>query len=176
MAYRIEPATTAHLPWLRLLFTRWVAEHPSDYPTMDEEEFDAFVINLARHLTVNREAAVFVAIKGHRVVGFIGLEITERAVGKPRRTGTVHYLYVIPKHRHRLCAAQLITVGMDWLKSHDVAVIEFGEQRSQAGAWIRRKFKAYMVKYYAPIDQVFANMPRMFRRGDDLPTTLKESA
>src|SRR5437762_13706212 len=115
MAYRIEPATMAHLPWLRLLFTRWTAEQPSEYPICDEEEYDNFVVAVSRHMNTNPQFAAFVAIIGRRVVGFLAGEIVERPIGKPHFIGRAHWMYVVPKHRGKGVGKMLIASGLAWL-------------------------------------------------------------
>lgn len=155
MTYRIEPATVVHLPWLRLLFTRWVAEQPMTYPLMDEEEFDNFTINIARNLTTNPQFYLGVAIIGRRVVGFLGGEVIERPIGKPHLIGRGHWLYIVPKHRGKGVAKQLIADGLRWLSTSGATVVELAELAVTNNAWERRGWTPFLANYYLPITAIF---------------------
>lgn len=156
---RIEPATVMHLPWLRLLFVRWSAEFCVDYPTIDEEEYDNFVITISRNLTSNPDFYMLIAIVGRRVVGFLGGEIVHRPIGKPHRVGRAHWLYVIPKHRSKGVARQLIAAGLQWLATRDIDVVELSElSQKNAGDWERRGFEPFLTNYYLSTANIFQNL------------------
>lgn len=125
MAYRIEPATVMHLPWLRMLFVRMGAEQAISHPQFDEEEYDNFIVLTARHLANNPNYFCFVAIIGRRVVGFITGEICDRAVGKPHRYGECYLIYVVPKHRKHGVSLMLSAAGIQWVLDRGVTSIEW---------------------------------------------------
>lgn len=159
MAYRIEPATVMHLPWLRMLFVRWTAEFCVEYPIIDEEEYDNFVVTISRNLTANPDFYMPVAIIGRRVVGFLGGEITHRPIGKPHRVGRAHWLYIVPKHRHKGVSKQLIAAGLQWLATKDVDTVELSElSMANAGDWERRGFAPFLTNYYLSTSGIFQKL------------------
>lgn len=151
--YKIVQADFSHIPWLRMLFLRWSMEYPCDYPTMDDEEYDNFVLAVSRHMQSNPDFRCWVAIKGRRVVGFIAAEISSRMIGKPRVVCTVHWLYVVPKHRNCGVTTALLVTGAEWLHSRNITAIEFGETVAQQGEWARRGYKLFNLRYVAMIGE-----------------------
>ena len=152
MIYRIEPARYEHLPWLRMLYMRWMAEQPIAYPESDASDVDNFVLALADKIrTENSNFVLLVAIKGRRVVGFIGGDVQERLLGKPKRYGRALWIYVVPKHRQHGCAAQLMEAGGLWMRTQNVDVVEVDEMGNST-EWERRGLTPYMRKYWIPLE------------------------
>jgi len=155
--YKIVQADFSHIPWLRMLFLRWSLEFPCDYPTMDDEEYDNFVLAVSRHMQSNPDFGCWVAMKGRRVVGFIAGEISSRMIGKPRVVCTVHWLYVVPKHRAANVGSILTAQLFTWLRSRQIHTIEFGETAAQQGAWAKRGFKLFNLRYVTTIEEGESN-------------------
>jgi len=155
--YKIVQADFSHIPWLRMLFLRWSVEFPCDYPTMDDEEYDNFVLAVSRHMQSNPDFGCWVAMKGRRVVGFVAAEISSRMIGKPRVVCTIHWLYVVPKHRNFGVTTALLGRGIEWLKSRNITTVEFGETVSQQGEWARRGFKLFNLRYFATVEECEEN-------------------
>lgn len=127
MALRIEPLVARHLGDVRRLFTMMTVERLTvvPYPLMDDEEIDCFILSTYRNLEHNPYAQGWVAMRGHKVVGFICFEIMHRAVGKPHQHATVHWMYVHPAHRHHGLANRLIMAGVQWVRDQGVTHAEF---------------------------------------------------
>jgi GNAT superfamily N-acetyltransferase len=169
MAYRIEPGTLIHVPWLRLFFMRWTAEVDPGYPAIDEEEYDNFVITVTRNLTMNPDFYLAVAIIGRRVIGFLGGEVSLRPIGKPHRFGRAHWLYVVPKHRGKGVAKQLIAHGLAWMAERGLDVCELSELAAMHGDWERRGFQPFLINYYQPVAAIFAGLRPMPNGQDHQP-------
>lgn len=153
MHYKIEPARFEHLPWLRMLFMRWCIEQAFPYPEQEESDADNFVLAVAEKIrTADPNFQVLVAIKGRRVVGFIGSDIYTRLFGKPKTFARGLWLYVVPKHRSHGCATQLMQVGIGWLRSKGVTHLE-ADEMGTSDEWERRGFHVYMKKYFIPLDE-----------------------
>jgi len=156
--YHILPAQFEHIPWLRLLYTRWMAESPYDYPIVNTEEVDNFVLAIAQHLNNNPLFCCLVAVVGKKIIGFFGGEITQRAIGKPHILGTAHWLYVVPKHRGKGVSRLLIASALQFALKHNIDTIEVTEQIEQAGNWERRGFKPFHIRYYLTIPEIAARL------------------
>jgi len=159
--YKIVQADFSHIPWLRMLFLRWVVEYPCEYPIIDDEEYDNFVLAVSRHMQSNPDFGCWVALKGRRVVGFIAAEINFRPIGKPRVVGTIHWLYVVPKHRNAGVTTALSQQVFDWCKSRQITTIEFGETVAQQGEWQRRGYKLFHLRYVATVEECEHNAYRV---------------
>jgi GNAT superfamily N-acetyltransferase len=155
----IRPATIADLPWLRLLFTQLIAHgverFPSPYPSMDDEEFDNFTRAMYRQLTINPHFGCWVADDGGTLVGFLAGEVWERAIGKPNRYGSPHYLYVDPQHRGRGVAPALIKAGVEWLRGQGITHVELAAWAGDP-LWQRHGWQPYLSKFWLPLDAVLA--------------------
>lgn len=156
MALKIEPITVDRLGSIRRLFEMMTIEHLStvNYPIIDEQEVDNFCVQLHRQLS-NPYFGGWVAIRGHRCVGFLTAEVQERLIGKPNIFIFVHWLYVHPKHRQRGVARRLTAAGYEWSKTcfhHPLTHIEVFAQPGDT-QWERRGFQADITKYVLPIEK-----------------------
>jgi GNAT superfamily N-acetyltransferase len=147
----IRPATILDVPVLQQLYAAWVAGDVG-YPHIDAEEHTHFSATIIRHLALNPDFAIFLALADDTtIVGFVGLEVLERVVGKPHRYALGHWLYVVPVHRHAGVAAQLIEAAMLWCRSKQVPVIELTALDREDG-WARRGFIPFLTAYYLPVE------------------------
>ncbi len=160
-AVTVTPATVEHLPWIRVLFDRLVAEgkakHLPAYPLMDAEESDAFTLAIYRHLTTNPQFGAWVASVDGEVIGFLAGEIAERAIGRPHRFAAPHYLYVDPAHRaeggKHGAAALLIEASLAWARAQGVTHIEVAALEGDT-QWEDRGLRPYLRKFYVPIEEL----------------------
>lgn len=153
--YRILPASYEHLGWLRLLYARFAAEMPVDYPEYTNEDLDNFVLVVAQKLRDDPNFGCFVAIIGRRCVGFVGGELLTRPLGTPHAFAQAHWLYVVPRHRGKGVARQLIAAGAMWIAAHNIEVLECFGHTGDDG-WARRGFTPYLTKYYMPLPALAA--------------------
>jgi len=151
--YRIERVTFDHIPWVRLLYSRLVAEERASYPIIDEAELDQFVITLARMIP-QPQFWCSVAVIGRKVVGFLAGELYERPVGRPHKVCNPYWLYVTPKHRHKGVTRQLIAAGVEWLTAQQVEAVELSEAWGRQQQWERRGFHPYLVRYTVSVPEL----------------------
>lgn len=163
MALKIEPMRLDHLPYLRLLYQMMVTEHPVEYPIMDDEELDAFVVMVARQLNTNELFAGWVAIRGKKVIGFQAVEIMHRAIGKPHRFGMGHWIYIVPKHRGKGVSRELELHATQWLIGNDIEHLEFFALEGD-DQWVKRGNKPMGHRYVADMHdakRVLTALPKL---------------
>lgn len=157
MPLKIDRMQAIHLGDVRRLFTMMTVEHLSTtaYPSMDEEEIDNFILTGYRQLQHNPWFAGWVGIRGHKVIGFLFVEINERAVGKPNLHASVHWLYIHPRHRAKGVARRLLAAAHPWAREHGVTTAEF---QAIAGddQWERRGLKPIATRYAINIDDALS--------------------
>lgn len=163
MALKIEPIRLDHLPYLRLLYQMMLVEHPVEYPTMDDEELDNFVILVARQLNTNPLFAGWVAIRGKKVIGFTVVEIVERAIGKPHRFAMGHWIYIVPKHRDKNISRELQLATVHWLIANEIDKLEFFAEEDDE-QWVRRGNRPLGHRYMADLSdalRVVSAIPKL---------------
>lgn len=156
--YRLKIVTLEDLPWLRLLNTKWHAEQPSPRITMDEEEFDRYILYIARQLNDPNFLCVLAFI-GHRAIGYLTSIIIERAYGKPQLLVRGLEWYVIPKHRGRGVARLLLGRLAHWAREHNLTHLEFNAAPG-ASIWSKYDFTLNTVDYATTFDELSTKLLR----------------
>jgi len=91
------------------------------------------------------------------VVGFLGGELSERALGAPRVFCAAHWLYVMPSHRGRGVARALVARGVADLEALGVSHVELAARAGDA-QWMARGWVPYLVHHALPLDAVRASI------------------
>ena len=171
----IRPAVFTDVPGLRRLYAALVAElGPTPYPTHGPDDLDNFTL-----LTVQRieDPAVLLYVATDddtgEVVGFLGGEISQRALGEPRVFGKAHWLYLAPSHRGRGLARELVALGVSDLEALGVSHVELaavaGDTQWQARGWL-----PFLVHHALPLEAVRAGVAE--RPAVDQPTSAASTA
>jgi RimJ/RimL family protein N-acetyltransferase len=140
-----------------------VTEYPVEYPAMDEEELDNFVVHVARQLNDNPHFAGWVAIRGRKVIGFTIVEICERAIGKPHRFAMGHWIYIVPKHRDKHISRELQLATVQWLMQNNIDKLEFFANEGD-DQWVRRGNRPLGHRYVADLSdalRVVSAIPKL---------------
>jgi GNAT superfamily N-acetyltransferase len=157
----IRRATFADLPALRRLFEALVADleaaRPVAYPTHTAEDFDAFTLLAARRIDVDPTFLVYVATDdtSDALVGFLGGEIGQRALGQPRVFGAAHWLYVAPAARGHGIARALVRLACEDLAALGITHVELAALRGDL-QWATRGWIPYLIHHVLPLDAVIA--------------------
>jgi len=159
----IRPAVFADVPGLRRLFTALVAEleatRPMPYPTHGPDDLDSFTLLTARRIEQDPTCLVYVATDDEtgELVGYLGGEISERAIGEPRVFCAAHWLYITPAARGRGLARALVARGCVDLEALGVTHVELaavaGDTQWQARGWV-----PYLMHHALPLAAVRAGV------------------
>jgi GNAT superfamily N-acetyltransferase len=159
----IRPAVFADVPGLRRLYAALVAElaatHAVSYPAYGADDLDSFTLLQARRLVEDPTWLTYVATDDATgdVVGFLGGEVSERALGEPRVFAAAHWLYLAPTHRGRGLARALALRGVEDLAALGVTHVEVaavtGDRQWHARGWL-----PYLVHYALPLAAVRAGV------------------
>ncbi len=159
----IRPAAYADVPGLRRLFAALTAElagtYAVPYPAYGSDDLDSFTLLMARRLVEDPTWLTYVATDDAtgELVGFLGGEVSERALGDPRVFAAAHWLYLVPTHRGRGLARALAARGVADLEALGVTHVEVaavtGDTQWQARGWL-----PYLVHYALPLAAVRAGV------------------
>jgi GNAT superfamily N-acetyltransferase len=159
----IRPAVFADVPGLRRLFTALTAEleatRPQPYPTHGADDLDSFTLLTARRIEQDPTLLFYVATDDAtgELVGYLGGEVSERAIGEPRVFGAAHWLYIAPPSRGRGLARALVARACVDLEALGVTHVELA-----AGAgdlqWMARGWVPYLVHHALPLAAVRAGV------------------
>jgi GNAT superfamily N-acetyltransferase len=159
----IRPAVFADVPGLRRLFAALTAElaatHAVPYPAYGADDLDAFTLLMARRLVEDPTWLTYVATDDAtgELVGFLGGEVSERALGDPRVFAAAHWLYIAPSHRGGGIARALAARGVDDLEALGVTHVEVGAVAGDT-QWHARGWIPYLVHYALPVAAVRAGV------------------
>jgi GNAT superfamily N-acetyltransferase len=159
----IRPATFTDVPGLRRLYGALVAEieatRPQPYPTTGPDDLDSFTLLTARRIESDPTLLFYVATDDDtgELVGFLGGELSERAMGEPRVFCAAHWLYLAPPVRGHGLARALVERGCADLDALGVTHVELA-----AGAgdlqWMARGWIPYLVHHALPLAAVRAGV------------------
>lgn len=138
----VVPARYEHLPALRLLFGRMVAERAeARYPVIDEEELERFVLMMADRIDdQHQHACCLVAEAEGRLLGFASAQLAARQVGKPRTFCFYEWIAVVPGLRKSGIGRGLIEAVVVWAEARGQTTIEGNATATTAPEWLRRGF------------------------------------
>jgi GNAT superfamily N-acetyltransferase len=159
----IRPAIFADVPGLRRLYAALITEleatRPQPYPTHGPDDLDSFTLLTARRIEQDPACLLYVATDDAtgELVGFLGGELSERAMGEPRVFCAAHWLYIAPPSRGRGIARALVERGCADLDALGVTHVELA-----AGAgdlqWMARGWVPYLVHHALPLAAVRAGV------------------
>jgi len=159
----VRPAVFADVPGLRRLYAALQAElataYPVPYPGHASEDLDSFTLLAARRLEQDPTLLFYVAVDDDtgELVGFLGGEISERAIGEPRVFGAAHWLYIVPDARGRGLARALAARGVADLEALGVTHVEIGAIAGDT-QWATRGWLPYLVHHVLPLEAVRAGV------------------
>jgi ribosomal protein S18 acetylase RimI-like enzyme len=157
----IRRATFADVPGLRRLYAALTLElegrRPVAYPLHGPEDLDRFTL-----LTVQRidepTLLLYVATDdAGELVGFLGGEVSERAMGEPRIFGSAHWLYIVPAWRGRGVARALVRSAVADLEALGVTHVELATYEGDP-QWRARGWVPYLVHHALPLAAVLAGV------------------
>src|SRR5262249_49352368 len=162
-AMTIRPAVFADVPGLRRLYTALQAElaaaYPVPYPGHASEDLESFTLLAARRLEQDPTLLFYVAVDDDtgELLGFLGGEISERAIGEPRVFGAAHWLYIVPDARGRGLARGLPARGVAAWGALGVTPVETGplpgNTQGPPGGW-----PPYLAPHVFPLAAVRAGV------------------
>jgi len=178
----IRPAVFADVPGLRRLYAALVAElqatrGPIAYPTPVPADLDSFTLLLARRVEHDPTLLFYVALDDAtgELVGFLGGEVSERALGEPRVFGAAHWLYVMPTARGRGLARALVRRGVADLEALGIPTVELaalaGDPQWQARGWV-----PFLVHHALPLGAVLAGIAERPAPAPEAPAPAPEPA
>lgn len=152
----IRQATVDDLPWMRLLFDRFMAGKPDRYPAHDAEELDHFTVGAYRMLTQHPGFGCWIAWRGKTAVGFLGGAVEERLVGKPHTYANALWAYVEPEYRAGDVGFRLLEAFAGWAQAQGAAMLEC---QADAGdtRYADAGYPLVSTRYAAPIADVLDN-------------------
>jgi len=159
----VRPAVFADVPGLRRLYAALQAElaaaYPVPYPGHASEDLDSFTLLAARRLEQDPTLLFYVAMDDDTgdLLGFLGGEISERAIGEPRVFGAAHWLYIVPDARGRGLARALAARGVADLEALGVTHVEIGAIAGDT-QWATRGWLPYLVHHVLPLAAVRAGV------------------
>jgi GNAT superfamily N-acetyltransferase len=159
----IRPAVFADVPGLRRLFAALTAEmtaaHPAPYPAYGPDDLDSFTLLTARRIGQDPTLLFYVATDDTtgELVGYLGGEISERAIGEPRVFGNAHWLYIAPPYRGRGLARALVERGCADLDALGVTHVELAALTGDT-QWMARGWIPYVVHHALPLAAVRAGV------------------
>jgi len=171
----IRPAVFADVPGLRRLFAALVAElGPTPYPTHGPEDLDSFTLLTAQRIE-DPTLLMYVATDDDtgELVGFLGGEISQRAIGEPRVFGNAHWLYIAPAYRGHGVARALVARGVADLEALGVSHVELAAVAGDT-QWAARGWLPFLVHHALPLEAVRAGVAE--RPAVDQPTSAASTA
>jgi ribosomal protein S18 acetylase RimI-like enzyme len=150
----VRPATLADIPDLRHGYAALVTEqqqrYPSEYPVVDAEELDNFVLAIVRALQQPQSFRAWVAEGfGQHIIGFVGGSIESRAVTKPHLYGYIHWIWVEPSERQHGIAKALLAAISGWYAGTEIAHIE-AHELARDHQWESRGWRPLRTHLYIP--------------------------
>jgi GNAT superfamily N-acetyltransferase len=157
----VRRAIFADLPAIRIGFAHLVAELEAErlvpYPTHDAGTLDDFTVHLAGRIGVDPRLLLYVALEdeSRALLGFLGGDVSERALGYPTRFGAAHWLYVAPVARKLGVARALVRLACEDLLQLGITHVELASLTNDM-QWLNRGWAPYLVHYVLPLEGVMA--------------------
>jgi len=156
----IRRATFGDVPGLRRLFAALTAEVEASravqYPTHGAEDLDSFTLLTAQRVENDPTLLLYVATDdADELVGFLGGEVSERAIGQPRFFGSAHWLYIMPAARGRGLARELVRRGAADLEALGVSHVELAAVAGDM-QWVARGWMPFLMHHALPVAAVLA--------------------
>jgi len=158
----IRRATFTDVPGLRRLFAELTREVEASravaYPTHGAEDLDSFTLLTAQRVESDPTLLLYVATDdGGELVGFLGGEVSERAIGQPRYFGSAHWLYIVPAARGRGLARALVRVAVADLEALGVSHVELAAVAGDM-QWAARGWVPFLMHHALPLAAVLAGV------------------
>jgi len=156
----IRPAVFADVPGLRRLYAALVAAvGPVAYPAPGADDLDTFTLLAAQRIGQDPRCLVYVATDEDTgaLVGFLGGELSERALGEPRIFCAAHWLYVLPPYRGHGVARALVARGCADLDALGVTHVELAALPGDP-QWAARGWQPFLVHHALPLAAVLAGV------------------
>jgi len=157
----VRRAIYADLPAIRVGFAHLVAELETHqlvpYPEHDAGTLDDFTVHLAGRIGRDPRLLLYVAVEDetHRLLGFLGGEVSERVLGYPTRYGAAHWLYVAPTARKLGVARALVRLACEDLVQLGITHVELASLTGD-NQWLERGWAPYLVHFVLPLESVMA--------------------
>jgi len=173
----IRRAVYADVPGLRRLYAALTTELETTrtvfYPAHGPGDLDAFTLLTAQRID-DPTLLVYVATDdAGELVGFLGGEISERALGEPRVFGNAHWLYIAPPFRGQGLARALVAAGVADLETLGVTHVELAATAGDV-QWAARGWIPFLVHHALPLAAVRAGVAE--RPAVDQPTSAAPEA
>lgn len=155
----VRRAIFADVPALRVAFAHLVADLEAKrvvpYPTHDADTLDQFTLLTAHRVEHDPRLLLYVALEDdtRALLGFLGGEVAERALGMPRHFGSAHWLYVDPEARGRGVARALVRCAVADLAALGITHVELASLTGD-DQWLKRGWLPYLVHYVLPLSAV----------------------
>ena len=157
----VRRAIFADIPAIRIGFAHLVAELEGHrlvpYPLHDAGTLDDFTVHLAGRVGVDPRLLLYVALEdeSRALLGFLGGDVSERALGYPTRFGAAHWLYVAPVARKLGVARALVRLACEDLLQLGITHVELASLTGD-NQWLERGWAPYLVHYVLPVEGVIA--------------------
>src|SRR5215467_3967064 len=157
----VRRAIFADLPAIRVGFAHLVTELEAKrivpYPEHDATTLDDFTVHLAGRIGVDPRLLLYVALEdeSHRLLGFLGGEVSERVLGYPTRFGAAHWLYVAPGARGQGVGRAMVRLACEDLAQLGITHVELASLTGD-NQWLNRGWAPYLVHFVLPLEAVYA--------------------
>jgi len=157
----VRRAIFADLPAIRVGFAHLVTELESQrlvhYPEHDATTLDDFTVHLAGRIGADPRLLLYVALEEetHRLLGFLGGEVTQRLLGYPTRFASAHWLYVAPGARGQGVGRALVRLACEDLAALEITHVELASLTGDE-QWLKRGWVPYLVHCVLPLEAVYA--------------------
>jgi len=157
----VRRAIFADLPAIRVGFAHLVTELEAKrlvpYPEHDATTLDDFTVHLAGRIGVDPRLLLYVALEDetHRLLGFLGGEVSQRVLGYPTTYGAAHWLYVAPAARGQGVGRAMVRLACEDLAQLGITHVELASLTGD-DQWARRGWYPYLVHFVLPLEAVYA--------------------
>lgn len=157
----VRRAIYEDIPAIRIGYAHFIAELEGHrlvpYPEHDDATLQDFTVLLAGRVGNDPRLLLYVALEDNTraLLGFLGGEVSERALGYPTRYGAAHWLYVAPVARKLGVARALVRYACSDLAQLGITHVELAALTGD-NQWLTRGWAPYLVHYVLPLDAVIS--------------------